>query len=88
MLAWQNCGFSIDASVRISLDDRNVPRCFQSLEHLVRDCARPAFALERLSLLEGHDGRPERIRHALSRHTRGTWIGATSLAVLRKAFGL
>jgi hypothetical protein len=75
MLAWQNSGFSIDSSVRVALADRDVPGYFKSLEHLVRYCARPAFALERLSLLEARDGRPERIRYALSRHKRGTWIG-------------
>jgi hypothetical protein len=41
---WENSGFSIDASVRIALVDRDVPGYFQSLEHLVRSCARPAFA--------------------------------------------
>jgi hypothetical protein len=75
MLAWQNSGFSIDSSVRIALTDRDVPGYFRSLEHLVRYCARPAFALERLTLLPGRDGRPERIRYALPRHKRGTWIG-------------
>jgi hypothetical protein len=75
MLAWQNSGFSVDSSVRIALADRDVPDYFKSLEHLLRYCARPAFALERLFLLPGRDGRPERIRYALSRHKRGTWIG-------------
>jgi hypothetical protein len=45
MLAWMNSGFSVDASVRITLLDRDVPRSFQSLEHLLRYCARPPFAL-------------------------------------------
>ena len=31
MLAWENSGFSIDASVRITLTDRDVPSYFQSL---------------------------------------------------------
>jgi hypothetical protein len=35
-------GFSLDASVRIEGDDR------EGLERLLRYCARPAFALERL----------------------------------------
>ena len=30
---------------------------FQSLEHLLRYCARPPFALERLSVIRGEDGR-------------------------------
>jgi hypothetical protein len=72
--------FSIDSSVRVALADRDVPDYFKSLEHLLRYCARPAFALERLFLLEARDGRPERIRYALSRHKRGTWIGPLARA--------
>jgi hypothetical protein len=63
------------SSVRITLTDRDVPRYFQSLEHLVRYCARPAFALERLFLIQSRDGVPERIRYALPRHKRGTRVG-------------
>jgi hypothetical protein len=33
MLAWENSGFSVDASVRITLLDRDVPGYFQSLKH-------------------------------------------------------
>ncbi len=62
MLAWENSGFSIDASVRITLIDRDVPSCFRSLENLLRYCARPPFALERLSVTRGPDGRIARIR--------------------------
>jgi hypothetical protein len=36
MLAWENSRFSIDASVRIALIDRDVPSYFRSLEHLLR----------------------------------------------------
>ena len=75
MLAWENSGFSCDASVRIALTNRDVPGYFRSLEHLVRYCARPAFALERLFLLESRHGRPERIRYTLPRHKRGIWVG-------------
>ncbi len=43
MLTWQGSGgFSIDASVRIEGEDR------ASVERLLRYCARPPFALERL----------------------------------------
>ena len=35
MLAWENSGFSVDASVRITLVDRDVPSYFRSLEHLL-----------------------------------------------------
>ena len=43
MLSWQGSGgFSIDASVRIEGED-----C-QGVERLLRYCARPPFALERL----------------------------------------
>jgi hypothetical protein len=37
MLTWQHSGFSVDASVRISLADRDVPGYFRSLEHLGPD---------------------------------------------------
>jgi hypothetical protein len=36
MLAWENTGFSVDASVRIMLIDRDVPSYFRSLDHLLR----------------------------------------------------
>jgi len=75
MLAWVNSGFSVDASVRITLIDRDVPSYFQSLEHLLRYCARPPFALERLSVLRGPDGRIARIRYVLPRHKAATWVG-------------
>jgi len=44
MLTWENSSFSVDASVRIALIDRDVSSYFQSLEHLLRYCARPLFA--------------------------------------------
>jgi hypothetical protein len=50
MLAWENSGGSVDASVRISIIDRDMPSFFQSLEHLLRYCARPPFALARFSV--------------------------------------
>ncbi|NBT14699.1 MAG: hypothetical protein EBS56_14195, partial [Planctomycetia bacterium] len=75
MLAWENSGFSIDASVRITLLDRDVPSYFQSLEHLLRYCARPPFALERLSVIRGADGRIARIRYVMPRHKAANWVG-------------
>ncbi|MBM4013122.1 MAG: hypothetical protein FJ286_17470, partial [Planctomycetes bacterium] len=75
MIAWENSGFSIDASVRIALIDRDVPSYFQSLEHLLRYCARPPFALERLSVIRGPAGRIARIRYVLPRHKAATWVG-------------
>jgi hypothetical protein len=49
MAGWAHGGgFSLDASVRIEGQDR------PGLERLLRSCARPAFALERLEQL-GHD---------------------------------
>jgi len=42
MLTWDNSGFSLDASVSIAGDDR------AGLERLLRYCARPPFALERI----------------------------------------
>jgi hypothetical protein len=75
MLAWENSGFSVDASVRITLLDRDVPSYSQSLEHLLRYCARPPFALERLSVIRGADGRIAKVRSLLPRHKAATWVG-------------
>jgi len=75
MLAWENSGFSVDASVRITLVDRDVPSYFQSLEHLLRYCARPPFALERLSVIRGPAGRIAGVRYVLPRHKAATWVG-------------
>ena len=48
MLGWRGSGgFSIDASVRIQGDDR------EGVERLIRYCARPSFALERLHAPKG-----------------------------------
>lgn len=51
--------------------DRDVPSYAKSLEHLVRYCARPAFALDRLTVIGGRDGKPEHVRYTLPRHKRG-----------------
>ena len=75
MLAWENSGFSVDASVRITLIDRDVPSYFQSLEHLLRYCARPPFALEGLSVIRGPAGRIAGVRYVLPRHKAATWVG-------------
>ena len=74
MLAWEHSGFSVDASVRIALIDRDVPSYFQSLEHLLRYCARPPFALERLSVTRSADGRIARVRYMLPRHKAANWV--------------
>jgi len=42
MLAYQHSGFSVDAGVCIEADDR------AALERLLRYCARPPFAMDRL----------------------------------------
>jgi Putative transposase. len=75
VLTWQHSRFSVDASVRISLADRDVLEYFRSLEHLLRYCARPAFALDRLSVVPGTGNSPERVRYTLPRHKRGNWVG-------------
>ena len=67
--------FAVDASVRITLIDRDVPSYFQSLEHLLRYCARPPFALERLSVMRGEDGRIACVRYVLPRHKAANWVG-------------
>ena len=74
MLAWANSGFSIDASVRIALIDRDVPSYFQSLEHLLRSCARPPFAIKRLSVTRDASGRIARVRYVLPRHKAANWV--------------
>ena len=57
MLTWDHGGgFSLDASVRIEATDR------EGLERLIRYCARPPFALERLHLV---DGRSDQILYVL-----------------------
>ena len=50
----------------------DVPSYFQSLKHLLRYRARPSFALERLSVIRGADGR---IRYAMPRHKAANWVG-------------
>jgi hypothetical protein len=75
MLVWVNSGFSVDASVRIALLDRDVRSSFQSLEHRLRYCARPPFALDRLSVIRGPNGRITRVRYVLPRHKAATWVG-------------
>jgi hypothetical protein len=75
MLAWENSGFSVDASVQITPIDRDVPSYFRSLEHLLRYCARPPFALERLSVMRGEDGRIACVCYVLPRHKAANWVG-------------
>jgi hypothetical protein len=75
MLRWKNSGFSVYASVRITLIDRDVPSYFKSLEHLLRYCARPPLALERRSVRRGADGRITKVRCILPRHKAANWVG-------------
>jgi hypothetical protein len=79
MLRWENSGFSVDTSVRITLIDRDVPSYFQSLEHRLRYSARPRFALEWLSVMRGEDGRIACVRYLLPRHWvilwAANWVG-------------
>jgi len=42
---------------------------------LLRYCARPAFAIDRLSVVPGTGHSPERVRYILPRHKRGNWVG-------------
>ncbi|MFM8890467.1 MAG: transposase, partial [Planctomycetia bacterium] len=78
MLAWGDSGFSVDASVRITLFRLQLRVYCQSLEHLLRYCARPPFALERISVIRGPDGRIARIRYVLPRHKAANWVGLDS----------
>ena len=67
MLAWETSGFSLDASVHVAAQDR------AGLERLLRYCARPPFALERLELLDA-----ERVVYRLPKPQRD---GATALTL-------
>ena len=75
MLARENSGFSVDASVRITLFRLQLRVYCQPLEHLLRYCARPPFALERLSVIRGEHGRIARVRYVLPRHKAANWVG-------------
>ncbi|NBQ14282.1 MAG: hypothetical protein EBU31_06655 [Proteobacteria bacterium] len=48
---------------------------FGGLGGLLRYCARPPFALERLSVSRGADGQIARIRYVLPRHKAANWVG-------------
>ena len=67
MLAWANSGFSLDASVCIASQER------VGLERLLRYCARPPFALERIEQVN-----EERIVYRLPRPQRD---GRTALSL-------
>jgi hypothetical protein len=75
MLARENSGFSVDAGVRITLFRLQLRVYCQPLEHLLRYCARPPFALERLSVIRGEHGRIARVRYVLPRHKAANWVG-------------
>jgi hypothetical protein len=57
-----------------SLDDTLAGK-MKALEHLLRYCARPPFALHRLSVIRGEDGRIARVRYVLPRHKAANWVG-------------
>jgi hypothetical protein len=73
MLAQENSGFSVDASVRITIIDRDVPSYFRSLEHLLRSFARPPFAIERLSVIRAPNSRATEVRYVLPRRWVTIW---------------
>jgi hypothetical protein len=62
MLAWENSDFSIDVSVRIALFRLQLRVYCQPLNHLLLYCARPPFAMERLSVNRDANGRIARVR--------------------------
>jgi len=74
MLGWQGSrGFSVDASVRIEGQDR------AGVERLVRYCARPPFALERLHAIEGGASLASPDSRLLYRFSRPDLEGRTEL---------
>ena len=52
-----------------------MPSYFQSLEYLLRYCARRPFAFKRLSVIRGPDGRVAKVRYVLPRHKAANWVG-------------
>jgi len=74
MLSWQGSGgFSIDAAVRIPGDDR------AGIERLLRYCARPPFALERLHAMRGSASLASPEARLLYRFPRPTPDGRTEI---------
>jgi hypothetical protein len=73
MLAWDNSGFSLDAAVRVAAPDH------ASLERLLRYCARPPFALERLAL---RDAEPVVYRLPKPRRDGATALTLTPLELI------
>ena len=71
----RTAGFQSTPASGLRSIDRDVPSYFQSLEHLLRYCARPPFALERLSVMRGEDGRIACVRYVLPRHKAANWVG-------------
>lgn len=63
------------------LIDRDVPSYFKSLEHLLRYCARPPFAIERLSVTRDPSRSIARVRYVLRRHKAAIQFGPSLLAV-------
>ena len=73
MLTWQGSGgFSVDASVRIEGGDR------AGIERLVRYCARPPFALERLHALDSTTALASPESRVLYRFPKPVYRGAPS----------
>jgi len=83
MLAWENSGFPLNRACALR---SRFPNCVSivSLEHLLRYCSRPPFALERLSVNRGSDGRIARVRYVLPQHF-GRQIGHRSLGLIEAA---
>jgi hypothetical protein len=63
----------ITAADLATLTERDVPSYCSSLEHLLRSCARPPFALERLSVIRGSKGRVTRVQYTLPRAKAANW---------------
>lgn len=75
MRQWAHGGFSLDATIRIEAWDRT------GLERLLRYCARPVFASERLSWEKKHRRLLYRLPKARSDAKHALALGAESLAI-------
>jgi hypothetical protein len=58
-----------------SCNGRHMAQTAAHLADLLRYCARPPFALERLSVIRGPAGRITQVCYVLPRHKAANWVG-------------
>jgi hypothetical protein len=75
------------AAVGAALGGRGVRACLPGAILLLRYCARPPFAIERLSVTRDAGGRGTKVRYVLPRHKAANWVGPGPLAKVHAAWG-